>query len=96
MRDYFLVPKEMAAYTRMSEYTIRKWCREGKFRATKIGKEWRIPIVELRRIYRDLPLELWEEIAEDRYKGLGGLESARMRIDRRRKGLNPQTGSERK
>ena len=35
---------EAAVIFRTTEYTIRKWCREGKLRCTKIGRSWLIEL----------------------------------------------------
>lgn len=39
----FLTPKEVAGILRVSPRTIQRWVKEGKLRAVKVGKLWRIP-----------------------------------------------------
>lgn len=38
---------EVAKMFGVTEYTVRDWIKEKKFRATKLGKRWRIPESEL-------------------------------------------------
>jgi excisionase family DNA binding protein len=37
-----LTVEEVAAYLRVAPATVYRWCRNGRLRAIKIGKEWRI------------------------------------------------------
>ena len=42
-------PQKAAALMDVSEATILRLIRSGKLKATRIGKQWRIAIVDLRR-----------------------------------------------
>lgn len=42
MQDEYIKPEEAAIRLRVHEDTIRDWCRTGRLRATKVGKQWRI------------------------------------------------------
>lgn len=37
-----LTAEEAAAYLRVSQYTIWRWCRTGRLPAFRIGRAWRI------------------------------------------------------
>ena len=37
-----LTTEEAAAYLRVSQYTVWRWCTEGRLPAFQIGREWRI------------------------------------------------------
>jgi len=37
-----LTTDEAAAYLRVSQYTVWRWCKEGRLPAFQIGREWRI------------------------------------------------------
>lgn len=38
-----LTPKEVAGILRVSPRTVQRWVKEGKLRAVRVGKLWRIP-----------------------------------------------------
>ncbi len=38
----FLTAEEAAAYLRVSQHTIWRWCKQGRLPAFRIGREWRI------------------------------------------------------
>ena len=38
----FLTAQEVAEQLRLSDATIIRWCREGRFPGVKVGKGWRI------------------------------------------------------
>jgi excisionase family DNA binding protein len=42
MEEVFTV-KEVSQFLRISRTTIWRWCNEGKLRAFKAGRGWRIP-----------------------------------------------------
>ena len=44
-----LTSKEVAALLGFSEWTVRKWAREGELPAVKVGRAWRFParLIEL-------------------------------------------------
>ena len=46
-------PEEIAKAWSLNEATVRRWCRNGTLPAVKLGKQWRIPEGELRRVLRD-------------------------------------------
>jgi excisionase family DNA binding protein len=63
MRDGPTTPNEMvplavdfrtgAKLTSLSEFTLRKYVRDGKLRATKCGRRWLIPMEELHRLVHE-------------------------------------------
>lgn len=42
--------KEFAEFTRTSEKTVRKACREGRIKAIKIGKDWIISLSNVKEL----------------------------------------------
>jgi excisionase family DNA binding protein len=59
--EELLTTSEAAAYPKTSQYTIWRWCKEGRLPAFQLGREWRIRktrldqlIVELERERADL------------------------------------------
>jgi len=56
----FIKVEDIATELDVSEGTVRTWIREGKIRAGKVGRDWRIPIEEYERFlqeyfYKDKP-----------------------------------------
>lgn len=49
MEDIFTV-EEAAKWLKVEITTVRYWLRHGTLRGTKVGKTWRVPEGELRRI----------------------------------------------
>lgn len=45
--------KEGSRLTSLSPFTLRKYVRDGKLRATKCGRRWIIPMEELRRLVQE-------------------------------------------
>lgn len=92
-RKYFVTPKELSSYLELDDdgETIRKMCERGEFECIKVGNQWRITTIGLRKKW-PLSTEFWTEVTEDLYRGLNGETSCRMRLERRRKGINPTTG----
>jgi excisionase family DNA binding protein len=41
--DELLLPAEVARILRVTVRTVERYCKEGKIRAVKIGRLWRIP-----------------------------------------------------
>jgi excisionase family DNA binding protein len=41
-RDY-LTTAEVAAWLKVSVFTVRRWIKQGDLPARKVGREWRIP-----------------------------------------------------
>ncbi len=37
-----LTTEEAATYLKVSQYTVWRWCKEGRLPAFRIGREWRI------------------------------------------------------
>lgn len=105
-RKYFVSIKKVASVLEVEERTVRDWCEEGwcdaeqygpkknKDGSTKKHRPWRIPTWSLRREHPHLPPGVWEEIVEDEYKNLDGYRSAKMRLRRRKEGLDPTTGEQ--
>lgn len=50
MPDQFFTAEEMADYLKVSSQTVRAWIRDGKVKAVKFGRSWRITDEELRRV----------------------------------------------
>jgi excisionase family DNA binding protein len=40
---------EVARFLRVTKATVRDWCSHGKLPAFKIGKEWKIRVVDLQK-----------------------------------------------
>ena len=51
MADEFLTIREVAQLLKLSEATIRKWCREGRLPALKLGKAYRIRRSDIDRLF---------------------------------------------
>jgi len=49
MEEVFTV-KEVSEFLRISRTTIWRWCNEGKLRAFKAGRGWRIPRSSLEQL----------------------------------------------
>lgn len=47
--DILLTVEEVAQRLKYKPATIQGWLRHGRLRGTKIGKEWRISVVELEK-----------------------------------------------
>jgi len=50
MADDWLTVQEAAAYLKLSIETVRRYLRDHKLKATKIGRQWRIRREELDRL----------------------------------------------
>lgn len=50
MPERFYSAEEIAEYLKVGAQTVRAWIREGKVKATKFGRSWRVPDDELKRI----------------------------------------------
>lgn len=48
--DEILTVREVADYLKLSRTTIWRWCKEGKLKAFKVGRGWRIHRSELEDI----------------------------------------------
>jgi len=48
--DEILTVREIAEYLKLSRTTIWRWCQEGKLRAFKVGRGWRIHRSEVEKI----------------------------------------------
>lgn len=40
---------ELAKFLRVTKATVRDWCSHGKIPAFKIGKEWKVRVVDLQK-----------------------------------------------
>lgn len=40
--DEIFTPKEVSEKLKVSERTVNEWLRNGKLRASKLGRQWRI------------------------------------------------------
>jgi excisionase family DNA binding protein len=45
-------PEEIGEQFNVKPATVRKWIREGKLKAVKLGRLWRIPEEELQRFIK--------------------------------------------
>jgi excisionase family DNA binding protein len=50
MPEAFFTAAGLADYLKVSAQTVRAWIRDGKVRAIKFGRSWRIPSDEVKRI----------------------------------------------
>ncbi len=48
-----LTVKEVAEALRVTPHTVRQWCRQGKIRAFKLGKEYKIIRSDLEALIRE-------------------------------------------
>ena len=48
--DEILTVQEVADYLKLSRTTIWRWCNEGKLRAFKVGRGWRIHRLEVEKM----------------------------------------------
>lgn len=48
--DDILTVQEVADYLRVSRTSIWRWCQEGRIRAFKLGRTWRIQRSEVQRL----------------------------------------------
>lgn len=48
--ERLLKPKEVAELLRVHRVTVTEWIKAGKIKAIRIGKLWRIPESEVRRL----------------------------------------------
>lgn len=46
-KDRLLTPPQVATRLQVNERTVTQWLRKGHLRGFKIGKEWRISLVDL-------------------------------------------------
>jgi excisionase family DNA binding protein len=46
-RDRLLTPPQVATRLQVNERTVTQWLRKGHLRGFKIGKEWRVSLVDL-------------------------------------------------
>lgn len=54
LEDPFLSPRTVAEYFEVTVPTIRKWIKEGKIAATKVGgTDWRIRTSEVHRLAQE-------------------------------------------
>lgn len=51
--DEIYTPKEVAAMIKVSERTVNEWLRNGKLRASKLGRQWRITEQQLNDFLKD-------------------------------------------
>lgn len=50
MNETWFTPNELADKLKISEQTVRLWVRQGKVKARKFGRAWRIPGAEVERV----------------------------------------------
>ena len=51
-KEKYLTPEEISVQYNVKADTIRKWIRQGKIRAAKLGRVWRISESDLRDFIR--------------------------------------------
>ena len=56
---FYSVP-EVARILGFSEVSVLTWIHEGKIKAVRVSKRWRIPVVEVKRLMKDagIPFEI--------------------------------------
>jgi excisionase family DNA binding protein len=42
--------ERLARFFHVTKQTIREWCKKGKIPAFKIGKEWKVRVVDLQKM----------------------------------------------
>ena len=42
--------EKLAKFFHVTKQTIREWCKKGKIPAFKIGKEWKVRVVDLQKM----------------------------------------------
>ena len=47
LRKPLMTVREVAEMLKVKETTVRTWIRERKLRAVKVGKDWRVAVVDL-------------------------------------------------
>jgi excisionase family DNA binding protein len=47
IKDRLLTPPQVATRLQVNERTVTQWLRKGHLRGFKIGKEWRVSLVDL-------------------------------------------------
>lgn len=50
-KDEVLTVDEVAAYLKIGEATVRRWCREGTLPALKIGHQYRVRAADLQALW---------------------------------------------
>lgn len=50
MPEEFYTADELADYLKVSPQTVRAWIRSGQVKAVKLGRAWRVPVDEVRRV----------------------------------------------
>ena len=66
----FLTTEETAAYLRVSQHTVWRWCQEGHLPAFQIGRTWRIRKDELEELIKNSGAgEVEKGIREEGKKG---------------------------
>lgn len=50
MPEEFYTADELAEYLKVSPQTVRAWIRAGQVHAVKLGRAWRVPVDEVRRV----------------------------------------------
>lgn len=53
MEDKFYTPDEIAKQLKITRQAINKWIREGKLKAVKLGRIWRIPESALQEFIKE-------------------------------------------
>ncbi len=48
--ERFLKPREVAELLRVHRVTVTEWIRAGRIKAIRVGRLWRIPESEVRRL----------------------------------------------
>jgi excisionase family DNA binding protein len=61
----FLTTEEAAAYLRVSQHTVWRWCKQGRLPAFQIGREWRIRKSGLDELIESLMAEQTREKEPD-------------------------------
>ena len=60
-KDEILKISEVAQLLKVSELTVRRWCKAGKLPAVKLGKHYRIRLQDINKIFEDKKISMKDE-----------------------------------
>jgi excisionase family DNA binding protein len=71
LSEEVLTTGEAAAYLKTTQYTVWRWCKEGRLPAFQIGRHWRIRRIRLEELIMELEAENTASNAVSRARGKG-------------------------
>ena len=71
LSEEMLTTSEAAAYLKTTQYTVWKWCKEGRLPAFQIGRHWRIRRTSLDELIMELEAENTSSNVVSRARGKG-------------------------